>query len=40
MPAIPIAESKPPIVVGIKHTSRETRTATLGIAPLPAAVTL
>ncbi len=28
MPAIPMAESKPPMVVGIRQTSRETSTAT------------
>ncbi len=28
MPAMPIAESKPPIVVGIKHTSNATITVT------------
>ena len=29
MPAIPIAESRPPIVVGIRQTSRETSTNTV-----------
>ena len=28
MPAMPIAESRPPIVVGIRHTSRDTITVT------------
>ena len=28
MPLMPMALSKPPIVVGIKHTSRATRTGT------------
>ena len=28
MPAMPIAESKPPIVVGMRHTSSATRTGT------------
>ena len=40
MPAMPIADSNPPMVVGIKQTSNETRTATLGTAPAPAAATL
>jgi hypothetical protein len=26
MPAMPIADSNPPMVVGIRHTSSETRT--------------
>ncbi|MNY71002.1 hypothetical protein D3C86_2092570 [compost metagenome] len=29
IPAIPIAESNPPIVVGIKHTNREINAATV-----------
>ena len=40
MPAIPMAESNPPMVVGIKQTSRETSTATLGTVPAPACATL
>ena len=39
MPAMPIAESRPPIVVGIRQTSSETSTATLGTVPAPAAAT-
>ena len=30
MPAMPIADKSPPMVVGIRQTSRETRTATVG----------
>ena len=30
MPAMPMAESRPPMVVGIRHTSSETRTAMRG----------
>src|SRR6266511_1261482 len=33
MPAIPMAESKPPMVVGIRHTSREMRTKMVCGAP-------
>ena len=40
MPAIPMAESSPPMVVGIRQTSRETNTATVGTVPAPAEVTL
>ncbi len=36
MPAIPMAERRPPIVVGIKQTSNETKTATVGTEPVPA----
>ena len=39
MPAMPMAESSPPIVVGIRHTSSETSTGMLGGFPAPAAVT-
>ena len=38
MPAMPIAESRPPIVVGIKHTSSATSTVTVIGLPWPAAV--
>ena len=40
MPAMPIAESSAPIVVGIRHTSRATRTVTVTGVPCPAAPTL
>src|ERR1017187_8391914 len=30
IPAMPMAESSPPMVVGIRHTSSDTRTAMLG----------
>ena len=40
MPAMPMAESNPPMVVGIRQTSKETRTATVGIDPEPACATL
>jgi hypothetical protein len=33
IPAIPIALSRPPIVVGIRHTSSAISTTTLGTAP-------
>ena len=36
MPAMPMAESRPPMVVGIRQTSSETSTATVGTAPDPA----
>jgi hypothetical protein len=36
MPAMPIADSKPPIVVGIRHTSSATRIAIDTGAPPPA----
>ena len=36
MPAMPMADSSPPMVVGIKQTSNETSTATLGTVPAPA----
>ena len=37
MPATPMAESRPPMVVGIRHTSNATRTVALTTLPLPAA---
>jgi len=40
MPAMPMADSKPPIVVGIRHTSNDTSTATDGTLPEPAEATL
>ena len=40
IPAIPIAESKPPIVVGIRQTSNATRTVMVIGVPCPAASTL
>src|SRR5579872_1909906 len=40
IPAMPIAESKPPMVVGIRQTSSEINTATLGTLPDPAELTL
>ena len=40
MPAMPMADSKPPMVVGIRHTNNETKTATLGTFPAPACATL
>ena len=40
MPAMPMAESSPPMVVGIRQTSSETSTVTVGAAPAPAAFTL
>ena len=40
MPAMPIADSSPPIVVGIRHTRSDTSTATLGTLPAPAEATL
>ena len=40
MPAIPIAERSPPIVVGMRQTSRATRTVTVTGVPWPAAATL
>ena len=40
MPAMPIAESNAPIVVGIRHTSKATRTVTVTGVPCPAAPTL
>ena len=33
IPAMPIAESNPPMVVGIRQTSNETSTATVGTRP-------
>ena len=33
MPAMPIADSRPPIVVGIRHTSSATSTMTVCSAP-------
>ena len=40
MPAMPIAESSPPIVVGIRQTSSATSTVTVTGVPWPAAFTL
>ena len=40
MPAMPIAESSAPIVVGIRHTSNATSTVTVTGVPCPAAPTL
>ena len=40
MPAMPIAESRPPIVVGIRQTSSAISTVTVTGVPWPAAVTL
>ena len=40
MPAMPIAESRAPIVVGIKQTSSATSTVTVTGDPFPAAPTL
>src|ERR1700687_732441 len=40
IPAMPMAESNPPIVVGIRQTNKETSTATVGIDPVPACATL
>ena len=40
MPAMPIAESSPPIVVGIRQTSSATSTVTVTGVPCPAACTL
>ena len=39
MPAIPMAESSPPMVVGIRHTSRATSTVTVIGVPWPASFT-
>jgi hypothetical protein len=39
MPAMPIADNRPPIVVGIRHTSSATRIAIDTGAPPPALVT-
>jgi len=33
MPAMPMAESRAPMVVGMRHTSRETRMTTETVAP-------
>ena len=38
MPAMPIAESRPPIVVGIRQTSSATSTVTVTGVPCPAAL--
>jgi len=38
MPAMPIAESKPPIVVGIRHTSSATSTVSVTACPAPPAL--
>ena len=40
MPAMPMAESSPPIVVGIRQTSSATSTVTVTGVPCPAASTL
>ena len=40
MPAMPIAESRPPIVVGMRQTRSDTRTVTVTGEPAPAAFTL
>ena len=40
MPAMPMAESNPPMVVGIRQTSSEISTVTVGALPLPLAATL
>ena len=40
MPAMPMAESSPPMVVGIRQTSSEISTVTVGGVPLPLAATL
>ena len=40
MPAMPIADSSPPIVVGIRQTSSATSTVTVTGVPWPAAATL
>ena len=40
MPAMPIADSNAPIVVGMRHTSRATSTVTVTGVPCPAAPTL
>ena len=40
MPAMPMADSKPPIVVGIRQTSSATSTVTVIGVPCPAASTL
>ena len=40
MPAMPMADSRAPMVVGIRHTSRATSTVTVTGVPCPAAPTL
>ena len=40
MPAMPMADSRPPMVVGIRQTSRATSTVMLTGVPSPAAATL
>ncbi len=40
IPAMPMADRSAPIVVGIKHTSKATRTVTVTGMPWPAACTL
>ena len=40
MPATPMADNKPPMVVGIRQTSRATRTVTVIGVPTPAEFTL
>ena len=39
MPAMPMAERRPPMVVGMRHTSRATSVVTVTTWPLPAAPT-
>ena len=40
MPAMPMAESRPPMVVGIRQTSKEISTVTVGAVPVPLEATL
>ena len=40
MPAMPMADSRPPMVVGIRQTSSATSTVTVTGVPCPAAATL
>ena len=40
IPAIPIADKRAPIVVGMRHTSRATRTVTVTGVPLLVTSTL
>ena len=40
MPAMPMADSRPPMVVGIRHTSSATSTVIVIGVPWPAAATL
>ncbi|KAG1242955.1 hypothetical protein G6F65_022724 [Rhizopus arrhizus] len=39
MPATPMADSRPPMVVGIRQTSSATRTVTVTAEPPPAVLT-